>query len=180
MNALVATNLAAQSALFIGAIWCIAFPERRIYPMSGKTAWYYAMWLLFYFVLFTNPLFVVLDWNTGVWTSPLRFWLAVPLVFAGALLFVAGFTALGAKNTSGLRDGFVARGPYLFTRNPQYLGDILMFTGVSIAANSEVVLVTHAFTSLVFLLAPMAEEPWLKEQYGETYTSYRREVPRLL
>jgi protein-S-isoprenylcysteine O-methyltransferase Ste14 len=84
------------------------------------------------------------------------------------------------KNTSGLRDGFVARGPYLFTRNPQYLGDILMFTGVSIAANSEIVLVTHAFTSLVFLLAPMAEEPWLKEQYGETYTSYRRDVPRFL
>lgn len=180
MNALVVANLVAQSALFVGAIWCIAFPARRIYPMSSRTIWYYAMWLLFWFVLLTNPLFVVLDWNTGAWSSPLRLWLAVPLGLTGALLFGAGATTLGVKNTSGLRDGFVARGPYLLTRNPQYLGDILMFTGFSIAANSEVVLVTHAFTSLIFLVAPLAEEPWLETQYGETYLEYRREVPRFI
>lgn len=180
MEALVLTNLLAQAALFAGAVWCIAFPARRIYPMSGKNGWYYAMWLLFYFVLFTNPLFVVLDWNTGIWSSPLRFWLAVPLALAGALLFGAGFLTLGAKNTSGLRDGFVARGPYLLTRNPQYVGDILMFAGVAVAANSGIVLVTHALTSLVFLLAPMAEEPWLESEYGETYIAYRRNVARFI
>ena len=180
MSALVVANLLAQSALFAGAVWCIAFPTQRIYPMSGKTLWYYAMWLLFYFVLLTNPLFVVLDWNTASWSGPLRFWLAVPLALSGALLFGAAFTTLGAKNTSGLRDGFVTRGPYLLTRNPQYVADILMFAGVSVAANSEIVLVTHAFTSLIFLIAPLAEEPWLEEQYGATYIAYRRDVPRFL
>jgi len=180
MNALVSANLLAQALLFFGAVWCIAFPTRRIYPMAGKNGWYYAMWALFYFVLLTNPIFVVLDWNTGVWASPLRYWVAAPLALTGALLFGAGFTSLGMRNTSGLRDGFVARGPYLLTRNPQYLGDILMFAGVTIAANSGVVLVTHALISLTFVLAPFAEEPWLDAQYGEAYVAYRHDVPRFL
>ena len=79
-----------------------------------------------------------------------------------------------------MKDGFVRAGPYAFTRNPQYLGDILLFTGVSIVANSELALVTHMLTALIFLITPMAEEPWLAEEYGEEYVRYRRDVARFL
>ena len=91
-----------------------------------------------------------------------------------------GIGTLGVQATSGLRDRFVARGPYLLSRNPQYVGDFLIFAGVTVLANSEVVLVTHVLTSLVFVLAPLAEEPWLEGEYGEAYAEYRREVPRFL
>lgn len=31
-----------------------------------------------------------------------------------------------------------------------------------------------------FLLTPLAEEPWLSEQYGEAYETYRESVPRFI
>lgn len=177
---LVYANLLAQGVLLAGAVWCIAFPSRRIYPMSKKGAWFYAMWLLFYFVFGSNFAFVVLDWNSGVWTSELRFFVGVPLIALGGAFVVWGIATLGTKNTSGLRDGFVARGPYRISRNPQYVGDIALFIGITVVANSQLVLVTHFLTSLLFVLAPLAEEPWLEAEYGEEYIAYRRAVPRFL
>jgi protein-S-isoprenylcysteine O-methyltransferase Ste14 len=79
-----------------------------------------------------------------------------------------------------LADELTSAGPYLFTRNPQYVGDAFLFVGVAVFANSEVVAVTHLLTAFVLLLAPLAEEPWLEEQYGEAYVRYRREAPRYL
>jgi protein-S-isoprenylcysteine O-methyltransferase Ste14 len=177
---LVYANLCANAALLIGAAWCIAFPSRRIYPMARRDGWYFAMWVLFGFVFISNPALVLLDWNSGIWTSSLRFWLASPLIFLGSALVLWGMATLGARRTSGLPQGLVAEGPYLLTRNPQYVGDFLLFTGVAVLANSEVVAVTHLLTAFVLLLAPFAEEPWLEDEYGEPYVAYRQRVPRYL
>lgn len=179
-QSLLCANLVAHIALFSGTLWCIAFPARRIYPMKSPNLWYYTMWALFGFIFFSNPVFVVLDWNAGLWPSGLRFWLAAPLSCFGAALVCWGIATLGAKRTSGLADALVARKPYLITRNPQYVGDFFLFVGVAVFANSGVVAVTHLLTALVLLMAPLAEEPWLEEQYGEAYVAYRRTVPRYL
>lgn len=173
-------NLGAHMLLFMGVLWCIAFPARRIYPMAKRDGWFVAMWVLFGFIFVSNPIFVLLDWNSGLWTSPIRFWLAGPLIFTGAALVTWGMSTLGSRRTSGLAQGLVAEGPYLITRNPQYVGDSLLFVGVAIFANSEVVTVTHILTSLVLLLAPFAEEPWLENEYGDEYGSYRLRVPRFI
>jgi protein-S-isoprenylcysteine O-methyltransferase Ste14 len=171
-------NLVGHMVLFAGVVWCIAFPSRRIYPMARRDGWWVAMWALFGLVFFSNPVFVVLDWNTGLWPSPLRFWLAGPLISSGTGLVLWGMATLGARRTSGLPEALVAEGPYLLTRNPQYVGDFLLFVGVAIFANSGVVAVTHLLTALVLLLAPFAEEPWLESEYGEAYLAYRQRVPR--
>lgn len=174
------SNLLAHLALLSGAIWSIALPARPIYPMDRPEGWYYVMWVLFAFIFLSNPVFVWLDWNEGLWPSPLRFWLAGPLILLGAALVSWGARTLGSGRTSGLPCGIVDEGPYLLTRNPQYVGDFLLFTGVVLFANSDVVLVTHLLTALVLLLGPFAEEPWLEEQYGEAYRAYRLRVPRYL
>jgi len=179
-QALLHANLVAQIALFAGATWCIAFQARRIYPMERPDAWYRLMWLLFAFIFLSNPVFVVLDWSRGPWQSHVRFWLAGPLIFLGGALVSWGIATLGVRRTSGLPEELVARGPYLVTRNPQYVGDVLLFLGIAILANSGVVAVTHLLTALVLLMAPLAEEPWLEEQYGDAYVAYRRSVPRYL
>ena len=179
-QALLYANLLSHIALLAGAFWCIAFPARRLYPMTSPNVWYYGMWALFGLVFFSNPVFVVIDWNSGPWPSTLRFWLALPVAFLGAALVSWGMVTLGAKRTSGLPEELVARGPYLVTRNPQYVGDFFLFLGVAIFANSEVVAVTHLLTALVLLVAPLAEEPWLEEQYGEAYVAYSQGVPRYL
>lgn len=171
-------NVGAQLILLLGAVWCIAVPERRVYPMTQRSGWLYVMWALFYFAFASNFALVILDWNTGLWPGWHRFLLGGPLAALGGGLVTWGIVTLGTTNTSGVKDGFVRAGPYAFTRNPQYLGDVFLFTGVSIIANSEFVLVTHMLTALIFLITPIAEEPWLVEQYGEEYTRYRSEVAR--
>jgi protein-S-isoprenylcysteine O-methyltransferase Ste14 len=174
------TNVLAHGTLLLGAIWSIAFPERRFYPMRAKGQSFYAMWFLFDFILLTNAALVVLDWNTGPLSPELRFLNGGPLLVLGAAFLLWGIATLGIANTSGLRYGFVARGPYKISRNPQYVGDFFIFAGIVILANSEIVLVTHLLTALVLLLAPLAEEPWLEGEYGEEYVEYRRAVPRFL
>ena len=173
-------NVLANGALLLGTIWSIAFPERRIYPMRATGAWFYSMWLLFDFVILSNVALVVLDWNTGPLSPELRFLISGPSLVLGAAFLIWGITTLGITNTSGVRDGFIARGPYAISRNPQYVGDFFLFAGIVIVANSEVVLITHVLTSLVLLLAPLAEEPWLEGEYGDEYITYRRGVPRFL
>ncbi len=173
-------NLFAHATLFLGAVWCITFPSRRIYPMARRDFWYFAMWTLFIFIFLSNPAFVIIDWNTGLFPGAIRFWLAGPLLFTGGALVVWGIATLGSRRTSGLPEGLVAEGPYLLTRNPQYVGDLILFVGVVVFSNSAVVAVTHLLTAFVLLLAPFAEEPWLENEYGDGYTAYRREVPRFL
>ncbi len=173
-------NVLAHVALLLGAVWCIALPERRLYPMRSKGLSFYAMWFLFYFVFLTNVALVVLDWNTGPLSPELRFLGGGPLLMLGAAFVLWGMATLGIANTTGLRRGFIARGPYMISRNPQYVGDFFLFAGIVIVANSEIVLVTHILTSLVLFLGPFVEEPWLEGEYGGEYVAYRREVPRFL
>ena len=91
-----------------------------------------------------------------------------------------GVVSEGVKNSLGLKDGFVSSGPYRFTRNPQYLGDIVVFVGVCVIANSLLLWITHLLTGVWFLIAPLVEESWLEEQYGASYLEYRRRVRRFL
>ena len=127
-----------------------------------------------------NALLVLLDWNTWLFSDLSRLVLGIPVAVTGALLVGWGALTLGLRNTAGLPDVFVQSGPYRFTRNPQYLGDIVLFLGLSLAANSWMVWIVHGLLSLVFVIAPLAEETWLEEQYGDSYQYYKRRVSRFL
>ena len=96
------------------------------------------------------------------------------------MLFSWGFATLGTKNTSGIKNQFISKGPYRYTRNPQYLGDNILFLGIIILSNSFITLITHALLILIFLITPWAEERWLEEQYGEIYKEYKKVVPRFI
>ncbi len=167
--------------LLIGVIWSVAVPGKRIWPPPSKNTWqYYLTWISFYLVFGFNALLIIFDWNSWVMKSPLRLIIGVPLILIGPLLLIWAIRVLGGKNTSGLPAGFIKDGPYRFTRNPQYIGDMVLFLGLSLMANSLYLWITHFLLILVFLITPLAEEIWLEEQYGETYPEYRRETSRFL
>lgn len=179
-QSLLYANLAAHALLLMAMVWSIALPAKRLYPLERKGVRYALLWGLFGLVLGSNPVIVYLDWSTGPWTSPLRFWLGVPPVLIGAGLVSWGTVVLGGRGTSALPSALVVEGPYRLTRNPQYVGDFFIFAGMSAIANSGQVVVTHLLTVLVFLIAPLAEEPWLAKKYGKPYLSYQHKVPRFL
>ena len=168
-----------STAMLLGAIWSAAVPDRRIWPPPGRRSWQYALtWAGFYTVIGINILLVLVCWNSWVFQSPLRFAFGIPLILLGGGLAAWGVLAEGLKNSLGLKDRFVSSGPYRFTRNPQYLGDIVLFVGICVIANSILLWISHLLISLAFLVAPLAEEPWLEEQYGDAYREYRTKVRR--
>ena len=167
--------------LLAGIVWSVLRPDRRIWPPPGRRSWQYVLtWIGHCAAFGLNACLLLLDWNSWIFAGDLRFLLGIPLALLGGLLAIWGIVTIGWKNSSGARDGFFASGPYRFTRNPQYLGDNVLFLGLSIIANSQLLWITHALLALVFIITPLSEEVWLKQQYGQEYERYRRETPRFL
>ncbi len=167
--------------LLSGVSWSIVLPEKRIWPPPGKhSLQYWLAWVCFYSVFTLNAAIIILDWNSWIFKSNLRLIIGIPLALIGGLLVSWGINTLGTKNTSGLEGGFVSTGPYRFTRNPQYLGDMILFLGLSLISNSLFLWITHILLILVFVLTPLAEETWLEDLYGEEYTEYKKGTPRFL
>lgn len=137
-------------------------------------------WICFTLAFAISTLLLVLDWNTWVISSNLRFIIGIPATLIGALLVSWGIATLGLQNTSGVKDRFISAGPYTFTRNPQYLADIILFAGLALIANSQYLLIAHLLLMMVFAITPLTEEPWLEEQYGEQYIEYKRRTSRFL
>jgi protein-S-isoprenylcysteine O-methyltransferase Ste14 len=135
---------------------------------------------LFYLALALNVSLLVLDWNIWIISKPVRFFVGIPVLVIGSLLVSWGFATLGIKNTSGIKNEFVIIGPYRSTRNPQYLGDVILFAGITLLSNSLYLTIVHVLGEIVFLITPLAEEEWLEQQYGERYIQYKKATPRFL
>jgi protein-S-isoprenylcysteine O-methyltransferase Ste14 len=166
--------------LLLTLIVSIPFPTYRIWPHGDLDWTFWFSWSLW--ILYTAGLFGVayLDWQSVYEPS------AVVAVSASVLMLVGGFICLwsvwrlGFRESSGLKGGVETGGPYGYARNPQYVGILLMLVGGSILAGSWMT-AAIAFEGVVwFLIAPLAEEPWLRKQYGKEYEDYCKDVPRFI
>ncbi len=176
---LFAIDVAILIVSLAGVLWSISVPDKRIWPPPGRPSWQWVLtWTCYSAVCGLNVALLFLDWNAWRFPSDLRFVAGIPLALLGGLIAGWGIVNLGGNNTAGLKGGFVLAGPYRFTRNPQYVGDVMIFVGVSLIANSLFLWVTHALLSFVLVLAAIAEERWLEQQYGQAYREYRRATPR--
>lgn len=176
-----AATLVAELVLAALLIVSLFSPKRRVWPPPGRDCWEFrAVWGLTLFSTAGVILTGILDWNSG----PLGHWLRLPtgaLLLLGGLLFASwGLTTLGRHASLGLEDTLVEAGPYRWTRNPQYVGDIIALLGWGILCNSPPTWIVSALGAGWFALAPFTEEPWLRMQYGPAYDDYRRRLPRFL
>ena len=75
----------------------------------------------------------------------------------------------------------VTSGPYKITRNPIYIGFILVYFGLAIILTSMWVLVL-LIPVLIILQRGVVEreEAYLKREFGTAYRTYRAQVPRWL
>lgn len=71
-------------------------------------------------------------------------------------------------------------GIYTYTRNPQSVGFVTFIVGTILAVNSRKLAVHGLLTELVYILFPFAEEPWLREHYGDEYERYCDQTPRFV
>ena len=100
--------------------------------------------------------------------------LALPAVFAFRR---AGTHAEPWKPTTA----FVVRGPYRFTRNPMYVGMVLVNIGIAALANSLwPLLVLPVSVALVRWGVIAREERYLERKFGAEYRAYKERVRRWL
>lgn len=113
----------------------------------------------------------------------LYFWLARPTwrwLALGSVLIVPGLLIRAlASGHVRKNEALAMSGPYAYTRNPLYLGSLLMGIGFAVAARSwwvGVALVVMFFA--IYLPVIRGEEKFLREKFPE-FDEYERSVPRM-
>jgi protein-S-isoprenylcysteine O-methyltransferase Ste14 len=111
--------------------------------------------------------------------------IATIFILLGLGFSAAGFFSFKARGTP-VRPGaeptqLVLSGPYRITRNPMYLGLLLISVGCLFAVGSVWFVVPPAFFFWIinFRLIPF-EEQLMEEHFGANYDSYRQRVRRWL
>jgi protein-S-isoprenylcysteine O-methyltransferase Ste14 len=120
----------------------------------------------------------------GFLFAVLYFWLARPSwrsLILGAIVVVPGLL-LRALASGHVRknEALATSGPYAYTRNPLYLGSLLMGVGFCVAARGwwvGVALVVMFFA--IYLPVIRDEEEFLRRTFPE-FEEYARQVPRML
>lgn len=76
---------------------------------------------------------------------------------------------------------FVARGPYVFTRNPMYVGVSCWLLGFAALTNTRILWWYALGVMLGFhVFVVLYEEPNLRRRFGASYEAYTANVPRWL
>jgi protein-S-isoprenylcysteine O-methyltransferase Ste14 len=169
--------------IYIGLfILTIKMPAFRFWPPPTARSWQFFMaWIVVAIVAILFFLLGLFDYDSFILPG---FWIRLPFTLA---FFIIG-GAIGSwaslsfpiRATIGLGDKLVTGGPYRFSRNPQYIGDVLLIISYFLLTNSWMVGVIGFLGVVLNVLAPFTEEPWLEQRFGEAYLNYKRQVPRFI
>jgi protein-S-isoprenylcysteine O-methyltransferase Ste14 len=114
----------------------------------------------------------------------LYLWLAKPTVeslLIGAGLVIPGLAIRGlASGHLQKNEQLATGGPYAYTRNPLYLGSLILSVGFALAARSWWIVGGIVLLFFVIYLPVIrSEENFLRERFPQ-FDEYAREVPSLL
>jgi protein-S-isoprenylcysteine O-methyltransferase Ste14 len=138
-------------------------------------------------------LMAVVMWSVSLYTPALAFTfpgsvlLAASAAIAGVIASASGVVSFQRAGTSvnplkpGSSSSLVCSGMYAFTRNPMYLGFLLMLVGWSIyLSNVLAFLVVPSFILYLDRFQIEPEERALSVRFGQEFVSYRARVRRWL
>jgi protein-S-isoprenylcysteine O-methyltransferase Ste14 len=104
--------------------------------------------------------------------------LGLAVAAAGVLEFLRAGTTVNPMRPRKV-SSLVTSGIYGFTRNPMYVGDVLILAAVVVFfANPLGVAAVALFIAWMNVLQIPAEERALRERFGEAYDAYRARVRR--
>ena len=112
------------------------------------------------------------------------FWFARPTwlsILIGGVVALCGVAIRAAASGHITKnDALTTTGPYAYTRNPLYLGSIVIGAGFAIAAlNSWIVLAIAALFFAIYLPVIRSEEEFLRLKFAD-FDDYASRVPRLV
>ncbi len=111
-----------------------------------------------------------------------HFWFAKPQlkwVLSGVGIAVLGLLLRGyAAGHLRKHKQLAISGPYAFTRNPLYLGSVILAAGFSVASHSWIsTLLLAAYLAIFYPVVIRREQTELKTLYGAAFEKYASQVP---
>lgn len=109
--------------------------------------------------------------------------LAVALVGQALRVAVIGlaYVRRGGKNRRVYADSLVQEGLFAHSRNPLYVGNLLVLLGVMIVHGSPLFLLGGTmFYCFAYCAIVAAEERFLEDKFGDAYRAYCQRVPRFI
>ncbi len=111
--------------------------------------------------------------------------IGIAVALIGQLLRVAvighAYIIRGGSNRRVFAKDLVTEGFFAHSRNPLYLGNLLVLFGLFLIWNNPwVYLLGGVFFLLGYVAIVAAEEVYLRAKFGSTYDAYARAVPRWL
>tara|TARA_A100001011_G_C14311595_1_gene845887 strand:+ start:1000 stop:1587 length:588 start_codon:yes stop_codon:yes gene_type:complete len=75
-------------------------------------------------------------------------------------------------------------GPYAYTRNPLYIGNILIYSGVVVISSAENIIFLLSIVLIFFItqytMIVSLEEQTLEKLFPDQYRDYKKNVPRII
>jgi protein-S-isoprenylcysteine O-methyltransferase Ste14 len=121
---------------------------------------------------------LVVSWVYAVFL-PLQ--LGTIWLYSGLIIYLFGivFTIVAILNfATSPKEKVITKGLYSFTRNPTYIGMILMQNGLGIACSSWLYLLLTVALMILFNANLSAEERYCLYRYGDDYRKYKNSTPR--
>ncbi len=98
-----------------------------------------------------------------------------------AIVIGLAYIVRGGKNRRIYAEDLVTDGCFAHSRNPLYLGNMLVYLGLFVILNSVVgYAVGVPFFLIAYLCITAAEEDYLRRQFGAAYEAYFQQVPRFI
>ena len=129
-------------------------------------------------ILNAIPLTIVVSF---VYTVFLPLQLDTTWLYGGLIIYLFGIilTAVAVLNfASAPKNRPVTKGPYRVTRNPVYVGMLLMQSGIVVTCTSWLYLLLTVVLLILLNAILSAEERYCLETYGDTYRQYMSRTPR--
>lgn len=176
-----AVGLAAGGYMFSMLLWSYVYPQRRVWPPKKATAAIkFRVWFMTITIFAAAFVLGLLDWNHFDWPPIVRWSIGLSFILIGNLVVWRGVLKIGMAATSGEATGLVTSGLYRWSRNPQYVADMAILIGWGVLSASLWTFPVLAVGLAVLAIAPLAEESWLEEVYGEKYRNYKQSVRRFI
>ena len=137
-------------------------------PLSDKEKKLLNVYSLLFFVMVAYSIFL-----------PLR--LGTTWFYAGLVIYLLGAiveTMAMLNFFTTAVDEPVNKGIYRFSRNPMYVGMLLIFLGTSIACVSLIFLLLTAIFTIMSHVVVVYEEQFCIQKYGDSYQEYLNRIPR--
>jgi protein-S-isoprenylcysteine O-methyltransferase Ste14 len=161
------------------------------------------LWFWFRLILFTILVpgtvagyvpYLLMQTVPPSWNKPELKWIGIVLVAVGIIIYLIcaiSFLLKGLGTPSTWFTGplkhligdepkkLVASGIYKYSRNPMYVGVLIVVLGEALFYQRIILVHYFIFLFILFhLFVIMIEEPHLKKKYGQEYEEYRKKTRR--